>query len=171
VGVRAREAVRDHSRAKGAARNILYELADRAKDDGIAWPDQVRLAREANVHVRTVRRQLQKLAAAGEIETRVERGGRRRHAYRLTLPGLDAPNPNPNPERPPWELEEPWNVSGHSARGHSTRGQVVPIVPGQRGRSARARSSQEPKEDQNRKSGSPKSTTGGLSDARFADYD
>jgi hypothetical protein len=167
MSVRAREAVRDHSRMKGAARNIMTALADMAKDDGIAWPGQRLLARHANVDPRTVRRVVPEIVAAGELEVRVERGGLHRRAYRLTLSTLE----KPMPQRPPWELDEPWGAT--RPEGNKSSGQVVRLDRGHRGRSARARSS-EPKGSAEPKGGAlskPTMQRGGLKDDRFSDYD
>ena len=53
---------------KGPARAVLYALADRADEDGIAWPGQAQLALDSGVSDRTVREALKVLQATGYIE-------------------------------------------------------------------------------------------------------
>lgn len=84
--------VRDHSRTRGPARAVMFVLASRANAEGVCWPGENRLAREAGVSKRTVIRVLPQLVAAGEvvIEHRPRRdpagiGARSTNRYRITL--------------------------------------------------------------------------------------
>lgn len=52
---------------------VLLALIDRADRDRIAWPSQVRLARELNLSRQGVQRSVARLIAAGAI-TEVEQG-------------------------------------------------------------------------------------------------
>lgn len=60
--------VRDAVAVKGAARAVLYALADRADEDGVAWPGQAQIALDAGLTDRGVRKVLPELVASGHLE-------------------------------------------------------------------------------------------------------
>ena len=83
------ERVLKHSRARGAARNVLHVIAAHAdKDGGSAYPSIATIAREANVSRRDVFRSLRRLRDLGEITINL-RGDGRAHGtpnqYTMTL--------------------------------------------------------------------------------------
>jgi len=59
--------VRDHSRAKGAARAIMYALASRADHSGLCFPSIETIALDAGCSRSSVAHILPDLVAAGEI--------------------------------------------------------------------------------------------------------
>ena len=65
MSLRMMDAVRQHSRSKGTARMVLLFLAWYANDEGIAWPSQATLARDASITDRRVRDALCKLVDLG----------------------------------------------------------------------------------------------------------
>jgi hypothetical protein len=75
--------VRAAFQVKGAARAVLYALADRANDAGLAWPGQTQLALDAGVTDRTVRDALGVLEAFGYIENAGTRHGA--DVWRMTI--------------------------------------------------------------------------------------
>lgn len=64
----------NHSKASGTDKLILIGIANHDGDGG-AWPTIKTLARYANVSERAVQYSLEKLAALGEIEIHVNKGG------------------------------------------------------------------------------------------------
>ena len=96
MSMRMIDAVRQHSRAKGTALNVLVFLAWYANDDGIAWPSQATLAEDANVTERRIRDALTQLVALGEI-VRVVRGRRATVTWQILLPAASKPG-SPAPD-------------------------------------------------------------------------
>lgn len=70
--------VRKHSAMRLAARLVMFELADRADEDGFAWPGIEQIAADCLLDRSTVLRALDEAEAAGEllIFSRVGRGNR-----------------------------------------------------------------------------------------------
>jgi DNA-binding transcriptional MocR family regulator len=80
-----------HSRARGTAKVVLLGIAEHDGPGG-AWPSIETLAGYANVDARNVRHALRALQALGELEVRVQAGGRpetragqRTNLYAITL--------------------------------------------------------------------------------------
>ena len=61
------QAVLQESRMKGTARLCLLAIADRAKEDGFAWPGLDDIARRTNAHRRNVVHALHRAERAGEL--------------------------------------------------------------------------------------------------------
>lgn len=59
----------DHSQSRGTTRLVLLSLADRADEDGIAWPGIRNIAKRANIQDRQAQRALRALERAGELFT------------------------------------------------------------------------------------------------------
>src|SRR5260221_5073321 len=82
--------VRDHSKAKGPARFVLWAIASRIGEDLCCYPSYQCLARDTKLSVRTVVRAIKQIPS-DELEI-VERGGspkeeqRRSTKYRLIIP-------------------------------------------------------------------------------------
>lgn len=109
---RATRAVWEHSQLnrRDASFQLLLWIADRASDDGVAWPGRDELARRLGVVDRTIRRCIETAVAAGELELRHARDGRT--VYRLILPGLD-PVDMGRLERQRIQLLEPFSADTH----------------------------------------------------------
>ncbi|MDQ3328732.1 MAG: helix-turn-helix domain-containing protein [Chloroflexota bacterium] len=84
MSIRARDYVWEHSRQSGAALVLLLAIAERADDDGEAWPGVAYLAAKSRLSGRGVQKLLRKLEEDGELRT--ERGGGRRVTNRYFLP-------------------------------------------------------------------------------------
>ena len=85
MSIKTSAAVWQHSRLKGNALLCLLSIADRAKDDGFAWPGIADIARRVRLSERNVRKSLQKAQEAGELYVHARPG--RNHQY-LVLVGL-----------------------------------------------------------------------------------
>jgi Helix-turn-helix domain len=101
MSIRVMDAVRQRSNAKGSARLVLMFLAWYANDDGLAWPSQATLARDAALDVRNVRHALAILLAMGEVVA-VGRAKRGVVTYRITPGGAQ-----PRAEAPYVDGSEP----------------------------------------------------------------
>lgn len=90
MSVEAISAVLTHSGSKGTARSVLTALANRADENGLAWPAVKYLAGAANCSPRSVQYSLRSLEEAGELVVKVGREGGRRVTplYWIALPGL-----------------------------------------------------------------------------------
>lgn len=69
----------------GGARLIMLALADRANDDGEAWPGIADIAKRAELSERHTKRIIKKLVADGLVE--IQRGGGRSRTNRYQLKG------------------------------------------------------------------------------------
>lgn len=83
MSIKATDLVWAHSRAIGNARLVLLAIADHANDRGECWPSLARLAEMCRIDVRSVRRNLAALEAAGEITRTLKTG--RKTTYRIAL--------------------------------------------------------------------------------------
>lgn len=89
MSVQAMGWVLEHSRSQTGTRLVLMAIANHADADGRnAWPSQKRIAQEARVSVRTVRRAVDELVEMGELAVReyegASRGRGRTHYYELS---------------------------------------------------------------------------------------
>jgi hypothetical protein len=112
VSVRATGAVWQHSKLKrsdGAFR-LLLAIADRASDDGIAWPSPAELEERVGVSERHLRRCVAAAIAAGELDRRETTDGTT--VYRLVLEGLETPD-GARLERRGLRLTEPFAPDTH----------------------------------------------------------
>jgi len=75
MSIKTSAAVWQHSRLKGNALLCLLSIADRAKDDGFAWPGIVDIARRVRLSERNVRKSLQKAQEAGNYMCTPARAG------------------------------------------------------------------------------------------------
>ena len=78
----------DHSQARGPAHHVLLAIADRADDDGVAWPSMGDISRRCGVGVATVQRAVTKLIELKEIEVSEGGLGKRSNRY-VVLVGRD----------------------------------------------------------------------------------
>lgn len=76
------------SASVGNERLVLLAIADRASDDGLAWPDQDEISRKTRLSRRTVQRSIASLEAIGELSVERERGEVNR--YRVQMSGSTA---------------------------------------------------------------------------------
>lgn len=87
MSVPVSSAVWEHSRARGADRLVLLDLAERASADGVAWPSREEIERRTKT--KNVSRSIGVLERLGELEVRYYLRGRTRlNVYRVTLPGV-----------------------------------------------------------------------------------
>ena len=101
-----------HEESEVGDRLVLIVLADSASDDGITWLSQEGIAAKSRLSERHVRRCLQALEDRGEIAVRkAQRGRRRINVYRVEAAPLD-----PDYDRLPFALAEPFLTTGHSVR-------------------------------------------------------
>lgn len=91
------KAVLDHSRARGAARMVLFVLAECANKDGRCWPSVRTIARRCACAKSTVHLALGQLKDAGEIRVEEGRPGKV-VVYQLTV---TAQAPHPSEARTP----------------------------------------------------------------------
>jgi len=74
----------------GTARLVLLAIADRADDNGYAWPSARELGERAGVTQRQAQRIISQLVASGELEIAEPGGGRARsNHYRVTVRNYD----------------------------------------------------------------------------------
>lgn len=73
------------SQATLSARLVLFCIADRADDEGVAFPRQSSTARDANVSVETVRRSIRTLEEIGELEVLSKGGPKNPPRYRVLV--------------------------------------------------------------------------------------
>lgn len=85
--------VLDHSESRGVDRLVLISLANHANQDGMCWPAQRTVAKEAGIGNGTVANAVSRLVELGEIEV-VENGTARRSTrYRFAHLVSAASNP------------------------------------------------------------------------------
>lgn len=96
------KAVLDHSRAKGAARIVLFVLAECANRDGLCWPAVPTIAKKSNCARSSVHLALDWLKDAGEIEVARDEPGKVK-VYRVTVPPQ---HPHPPEDRTPHPSED-----------------------------------------------------------------
>lgn len=112
------------SESRNGARLVMLALADRASDDGWAWPSIDDLAERTNLSPRAVQKGIANLVEIGELEVEGGGGRHRSNRYRIipkprTLDGVTdgkprtsdgvsvAETPNFAPETPNFEAETP----------------------------------------------------------------
>lgn len=77
----------DRSSAKGGDLLVLLAIADRAKDDGSAFPSIADISRRARLSARNARRAITRLQRAGELNVH-RGGGRKSNRYKILLGGV-----------------------------------------------------------------------------------
>ena len=86
MSVRISSGVWSESKVKDGAFVVLLYLADMANDEGVCWPSQAKIATNARMSERNVRRALDDAVAAGELEVQKAKRGRSRfNVYRVLL--------------------------------------------------------------------------------------
>lgn len=101
-----------HSRSKHGSRLVLLALADRARDNGLAWPSVAELKQMTGLGERAVQAAIIDLAKLGELEVGYQQGPKGCNRYRLLMP------PTPADIAPPQILRgadiagPPQNVRG-----------------------------------------------------------
>jgi len=82
VSIEAMAVVLHHSKASAAGKLVLLGIANHQSDHG-AWPALSTLAKYANVSERRVRQLLRELESSGELETKIQSGGRGQYKTNL----------------------------------------------------------------------------------------
>lgn len=72
-----------NSRARGPAHHVLLAIADRADDEGVAWPSMGDIAKRCRIGIATVQRAIPKLVDIGELEVFEGGVGARSNRYRV----------------------------------------------------------------------------------------
>jgi hypothetical protein len=112
MSVRVISEVFQHSKSVLAARLVLLVLADAAHDDGVTWVSQEEIAAKTLAVDSTVRRVINDLVEAGEIEVRkAQRGRRRINVYRVTFADVE-----PDYDALPFTLNEPFSTAADIER-------------------------------------------------------
>lgn len=118
------------SESRNGARLVMLALADRADDNGFAWPSVDDLAERTKLSPRAVQKAILCLVEIGELEVENGGGRHRSNRYRIlpkprTLDGVtdekprtydgvsDSETPNSAPETPNFETETPNNTPGN----------------------------------------------------------
>jgi predicted transcriptional regulator len=88
MSVKALNWARNVTGIKSSDKCVLFVLADRANEQGVCYPGVERIAREACLNRRSVRRCVQRLSQAGLVEVIIRGGngtGRMTNLYQLNL--------------------------------------------------------------------------------------
>lgn len=76
--------VLENSKSKGVARLVLIIIADRANDDGTAWPGSEFIASRANISRQNVCRAIRDLIALGEVVVQCRQGDKNCNLYQIS---------------------------------------------------------------------------------------
>lgn len=118
------------SESRNGARLVMLALADRADDNGFAWPSVDDLAERTKLSPRAVQKAIANLVEIGELEVENGGGRHRSNRYRIvpkprtsdgvtdekprTSDGVSTQEtPNSAPETPNFETETPNNTPGN----------------------------------------------------------
>ena len=89
----------EHSRSRHAARLVLLAIADRAREDGTAWPSNTELRRMTGLGERSVQAGVTELVKLGELYVGIQQGPNGVNRYRVLMkvskrtPAKSAPPP------------------------------------------------------------------------------
>lgn len=109
-----------HSRSKHGSRLVLLALADRARENGIAWPSVADLKQMTGLGDRAVQAAIIDCSKLGELEVGYQQGPKGCNRYRLLMP------PTPADIAPPQSLR-----GADSAGAQELRGSESPQVDSQ----------------------------------------
>jgi hypothetical protein len=123
-----------YSRSRFGTRLVLLALADAAWNDGITWATEERLAAQARVSVRQVRRCIRTLEELEELSVGKVRVGRStRNVYRVIMPELH----EIDFDRIPFQLHPDIFTGSTAAEAEDSPGQIVAVHPDKSDRSGR----------------------------------
>jgi Helix-turn-helix domain len=104
-----------HSRSRHAARLVLLAIADRAHEDGVAWPSNAELKRMTGLGERAVQTAVIELARSKELQVQYQQGPGGVNRYRVSMqvkartPAKSAPPPQtlrPAESAPPQDVRD-----------------------------------------------------------------
>lgn len=93
VAITVMQWVWNHSQSRHAARLVLLALADRAREDGSAWPSNPELRRMTGLGERAVQTAVIQLAKLGELEVGYQQGPKGCNRYRVLMTPADSAPP------------------------------------------------------------------------------